>query len=150
MDAQRRDICRVSVEYRSMCRSSAGRVSTDISTDTGPILDRHSANIRSTLGRCVDRVSTATRPTYRPSVDRWCRPTVSTDTTYSKHDPAYQLVHTNCPLSHLVQQLIETSGHRVRFVHYMLVVSWATNWADCPMHKPPQQFLRAAPFSLTG
>ena len=87
MDAQRKDICRVSVEYRSMCRSSAGRVSTDISTDTGPILDRHSANIRSTLGRCVDRVSTATRPTYRPSVDRWCRPTVSTDTTYSKHDP---------------------------------------------------------------
>ena len=87
MDAQRKDICRVSVEYRSMCRSTAGRVSTDISTDTGPILDRHSANIRSTLGRCVDRVSTATRPTYRPSVDRWCRPIVSTDTTYSKHDP---------------------------------------------------------------
>ena len=89
MDAQRKDICRVSVEYRSMCRSSAGRVSTDISADTGPILDRHSANIRSTLSRCVDRVSTATRPTYRPSVDRWCRPIVSTDTTYSKHDPDF-------------------------------------------------------------
>ena len=94
------------------CLSSADRVSGDISTDTGPILDRHSANIRSTLGRYVDRVSTATRPTYRPIVPTECRPIVSTDTTYSKHDPIVKFMR-DFP--------VWKKGHRnVRNKHYSL------------------------------
>ena len=57
-------------------------ISAEVSADTRPTLDRYSTDTRPTLGRYIDRVSTATRPIYRPIV--------STDTSYSKHDPTIE------------------------------------------------------------
>ena len=48
---------------------------------------------------------------------------------------AYQLVHTNWLLNHLEQQRIETLGRVPFCVH--VVLSWATDWANCAIHKPP-------------
>ena len=86
MDAQKKDIDRVSVENQSNigrvpaeCRPNVGRVSADIWTDTRPILDRHLNDIRlildrhstDTIDRYVDWVST--------DMSTGCRPIVPTD-----------------------------------------------------------------------